>query len=292
MLTSSYIHLPSIGPITEAKMWEAGALTWEEALEMPRELLPVRRDITGELLESIDRLADDDLEWFAERLPSNELWRIYPHVSSIAYIDIETNGGSVDSWGMITTISLWDGKSLRHYVNGENLKDFQDDILDYQVVATFNGSSFDLPYIASWFGTPLLQPHIDLRFLLRSVGLRGGLKACEVQCGIDRGPLNGVDGEYAVALWREYTGNGNRGALQTLLSYNALDVINLERLIVEGYNRKVADTPFAFTHELNPPEEPKGIDLTVDEEALARIRERIDERENNLRDFARQLLGG
>jgi uncharacterized protein YprB with RNaseH-like and TPR domain len=34
------------------------------------------------------------------------------------------------------------------------------------------------------------QAHIDLRYLLGSVGSKGGLKKCEEAIGIDRGDLN------------------------------------------------------------------------------------------------------
>ena len=65
---------------------------------------------------------------------------------------------------------------------------------------TYNGKSFDIPFIESHFGAKLTHAHIDLRYILASLGYRGGLKGCEKQLGIDRGDLKNVDGYFAVLL--------------------------------------------------------------------------------------------
>lgn len=50
---------------------------------------------------------------------------------------------------------------------------------------TFNGGPFDLPFIRRQFpGIKLPPAHIDLRFFLRQLGLRGGLKAIERRLGL------------------------------------------------------------------------------------------------------------
>jgi len=51
-------------------------------------------------------------------------------------------------------------------------------------------------------------------------------------------------------LWKEYQRKRSRTALETLLAYNIQDTINLETLMVEAYNRKVRETPFAASHLL------------------------------------------
>ena len=68
-------------------------------------------------------------------------------------------------------------------------------------------------------GVELTQPHIDLRYLLNSVGLKGGLKGCEKKAGIDRGDLEDLDGCSALLLWEEYARSKNKKALETLLAY-------------------------------------------------------------------------
>jgi uncharacterized protein YprB with RNaseH-like and TPR domain len=124
---------------------------------------------------------------------------------------------------------------------------------------TYNGKCFDLPFLRSSFGIPLEQVHIDLRYVLAGLGYKGGLKACERSLGLDRGDLAEVDGYFAVLLWNEYKRRQNAQALETLLAYNIRDVVNLEALLIEAYNRKVAALPFGAQLVLTaaaPPIEP------------------------------------
>ena len=67
----------------------------------------------------------------------------------MAYLDIET-----------TTIALYNGESIYHYVNNHNLDDFLDDINKYKVIVTYNGKSFDVPFIDNYFGIELNHAHI------------------------------------------------------------------------------------------------------------------------------------
>ncbi|MGE3802608.1 MAG: ribonuclease H-like domain-containing protein, partial [Candidatus Kapaibacterium sp.] len=193
--------------------------------------------------------------------------------------------------GIITTIALWDGSELRHYVHGENLRDFQDDIFDYSLLITWNGSSFDLPFIEHWFQIHLTHAHIDLRHIMASLGYRGGLKVVEREFEIDRGVLDGVDGYAAILLWKDYMRNGDSKSLETLLAYNSYDVVNLERLMVESYNKKIEETPFAFVNELVLPSLPDDFGVKPHEESLETVRQTLSAREDYLRDLARHLLG-
>jgi uncharacterized protein YprB with RNaseH-like and TPR domain len=128
-----------------------------------------------------------------------------------------------------------------------------DDILNYDLLVTYNGRSFDVPFIENYFKIRLDHAHIDLRYILKSLGFKGGLKGCEIQMGIDRGYLKGVDGYFAVLLWQEYKRFANSKALETLLAYNMEDVVNLETLMTMAYNMKLKDTPFLTSHSLCMP---------------------------------------
>lgn len=291
MLRNTFRHIPKIGRVTEWKLWECGALSWDEALEIAPEILPYRGPLDEYLHESMERLANREAEWFAARLPAMEYWRLFPDFRGrTAYIDIETDGGSAEGGGFITTIALWDGRELRHYVQGENLRNFQDDIFDYSLIVTYNGVAFDIPFIENWFQMKVPHAHIDLRYVLASLGYSGGLKGCERQLGIDRGELDGVDGYFAVLLWRDYM-EGNAAALETLLAYNTLDVVNLERLMVEAFNRKLADTPFALLNEIPLPEAPTSLPFSPDRKTVERIWRRLGKRDEYLRNLARLMLG-
>jgi uncharacterized protein YprB with RNaseH-like and TPR domain len=159
------------------------------------------RNFRAGIEESLDQVSRNNPTYFADRLPSNQSWRIFPQfMESTAYLDIETTG--LDSWfNEITTIALYDGKSIFTYVQGQNLGDFPKDIPKYKVIVTYNGKCFDIPFIESYFRVKMPHVHTDLRYLLKSLGYSGGLKGCEKKAGIDRGELEGIDGYFAVLLW-------------------------------------------------------------------------------------------
>jgi len=177
-------------------------------------------------------------------LPSSQHWRMFPEFrSEVAYLDIETTGMAGPD-NHLTTVALYNGRDVSYYVKDQNLHRFRDDIAAYKLVVTYNGKCFDVPMIERYLGIRMPRAHIDLRFVLGSLGFKGGLKGCEKQLGLDRGELDGVDGFFAVVLWHDYQTSGNIHALETLLAYNILDAVNLESLMVQAYNLKLKDTPF------------------------------------------------
>ena len=99
-------------------------------------------------------------------------------------------------------------------------------------IYTFNGASFDLPFLAYRPGVDLRQrfDHRDLMHLCRRAGLRGGLKRIERVLGISRDDLPEMDGHDAVILWRKYRREQDTAALELLLEYNRADVENLYTL--------------------------------------------------------------
>ena len=99
-------------------------------------------------------------------------------------------------------------------------------------IYTFNGSSFDLPFLAWKPGLDLRHrfEHHDLMYACRRAGLRGGLKRIERTLGIDRTDLPDLDGHDAILLWRKYLDEANTSALELLLEYNRADVENLYTL--------------------------------------------------------------
>lgn len=246
MLKQTFCHLPGVSSRLERELWTMGVHSWEDLAEAEEaQLTWARRQMLQQhLAESKSRLDCGDAGFFASSLPSKEVWRIFPDFrGSLAYFDIETTGLSGTS-DHITTIALYDGRRVRHYVYGQNLQEFVRDIREYHVIVTYNGKCFDVPFIRSFLGVDLDQAHIDLRYVLRSLGYSGGLKGCERQLGISRGDLEDVDGFFAVVLWNDYQRHQNAKTLETLLAYNIQDVLNLEALLVMAYNAKLRDTPF------------------------------------------------
>jgi len=246
MLQNTFIHIQSIGAITEQRLWESGIKDWGSIKTgLP---IPVSAGRKHFLLNGIEEswrhLDDGKPAYFSKLLPSNQCWRMFPEFrDSTVYLDIETTG--LDRvYNEITTITLYDGQMVRTYVHGQNMDDFIEDIQQYKVIVTYNGKSFDVPFIESFFNIRLNQAQIDLRYILYSLGFRGGLKGVERQLGTDRGDLRDVDGFFAVLLWDEYLKTGDQNALDTLLAYNVKDTVTLENLMVTAYNVKLRETPF------------------------------------------------
>ena len=213
MLEQTFCHIPGIGAKTEQGLWAAGISCWHEVAGHPG--LPTRRAamLTQHASESLDRLYARDVSFFSERLPANQHWRLFPHFRDrLAYLDIETTGLGVPG-DHITTIALYDGQTIRHYVHGDNIHKFKQDIREFDLLVSFNGKGFDVPFIESYFGMRLSTPHIDLRYVLASLGYRGGLKLIERTLGFDRGDLADVDGYFAVLLWHDYVKKKNQPAL-------------------------------------------------------------------------------
>ncbi len=246
MLTQTFVHLSGIGPATERKLWAAGVLDWDRALAgLPSEFGPNRQERWArELEESRRGLDNNDARYFASRLATKHRWRLYPTFrNNVAFLDIETTG--LDFHGdEITTVVLYDGEQVRTYVNGQNLGDLAWDLARYQLLVTYNGRCFDLPFIeAKLSGLRLDQAHIDLRYLLASLGFRGGLKGCERQLGLKRPEgLQEVDGLMAVRFWRAHR-RGDKRALPALLRYNAEDTVNLRWLMETAYNLAAGALP-------------------------------------------------
>ena len=273
MLENTFCHIPRVSLRTEEKLWSAGIQKWDTVLNS--DTIPVARvkkeTLARHLDDSIANLQLGNPYYFANLLSPGLHWRLFPDFrDSIAYIDIETTG--LSGWSdKITSIALYDGKIIRTYIQGQNLQDFKRDIQSYDILVTYNGKCFDVPFLRSALQMKLEQVHIDLRFVLHALGFSGGLKTCEKQLGIARGELDGIDGYMAVLLWHDYKTHRNSRALETLVSYNIQDVLNLETLLVKAYNLKLKETPFARTRKLPPPVTPEN-PFQPDRETVNRLK--------------------
>ena len=235
MLTSTYIHIPRVGRTIEHKIWSHGIRTWGDFMEGHEKVpmsQPKRASIIEGLQESMDRLEAGDHRFFAKALPSSEHWRAYRDFSDrVAYVDIETTGLSQNRDHM-TVVGIYDGKTAKTYVRGIDLDDIVEEFEKYDLLVTFNGARFDLPFIKHEY--PQIefdQLHIDLMYPLRRIGLKGGLKKIEHDLGITRSDeTTGITGFDAVRLWREYE-RGSEEALDILLEYNREDIVNLETIL-------------------------------------------------------------
>ena len=238
MLENTFIHLPNFGPNREKKLWNSGIKTWDDFLE-EFSSSPYHSHLCSLVARSKNALKSRNASHFGYAMPKNETWRCVPDFPKAAYLDIETTG-FLAPHNYVTVIGVYDGKKTRSYVQGDNLDEFADDIAKFDTVVTFNGSLFDLPFIRCEIPeAPLPSIHIDLRFLLSSLEVRGGLKKIEQKFGLERDDdLKGLTGYDAVLLWRKYKKHKDKTALEKLVRYNAADVSNLKILIEWAYKEK------------------------------------------------------
>jgi len=178
----------------------------------------------------------NNIRFFLDKLSPADIWRLFGRFKDKAvYLDIETSGlyQGVDE---ITVIGLYDGTTTKTFVQGINLVEFESEMDTYELIITFNGAQFDLPFIRRQFPNIFLPlAHIDLRFFLKKLGYRGGLKAIEKSFGLHRASaINGMDGYEAVLLWKAYQW-GDESALNRLIQYNTADIVHLKPLMEEGY---------------------------------------------------------
>jgi uncharacterized protein YprB with RNaseH-like and TPR domain len=160
-----------------------------------------------------------------------------------AYLDIETTGLSLD-YDRVTVIGISRGGSRNRDIDQLVNPDISghrilETLKGVQVIYTFGGKEFDLPFLKRYYGVDLKSDfhHRDLRYTCRDKNLFGGLKAIERQLGIHR-TKSGIDGREAVRLWWRYSNHQDFTALKKLLDYNKEDVINLKilRQILAGLN--------------------------------------------------------
>ncbi len=205
-----------------------------------------RRLLHSGVEESIDQLASGNHIFFAKRIPANLQWRAYRNFKeNTAYVDIETTGLSLQN-DLITMIGIYNGKETKTYIRGINLEEAPFELGKYKQLITFNGARFDLPFIEHEFCGTFNHLHIDLMYPLKKIGYSGGLKKIESKLGLARSnETTGISGLDAVRLWNRYE-RGNSEALETLITYNTEDVVNLEKIIHMTHPRMIE-------RELNDP---------------------------------------
>jgi uncharacterized protein YprB with RNaseH-like and TPR domain len=152
-----------------------------------------------------------------------------------AYLDIETTG--LTPFGCeITVIGIHlcrkNGNDFVQLVGKDvNADSILEALEGIDVLYTYNGSRFDLPFIRAALDLDLEEhfAHRDLMYDCWRNGLYGGLKGVEKQLGIGR-RLPDMNGWEAVRLWWRYVDSFDLEALNKLMEYNKEDVLNLKTL--------------------------------------------------------------
>ncbi len=242
MLEQTFIHIPGVGPKTERDLWQLGIRSWEDFTAILRPPIPIstalRRRLEDYIPQSIEAVKNRDAGFFARLSHLGEAWRLFPEFASqCVFLDIETTGLS-PVFDTVTVVGLFDGHRYEVFIDGQNLKDLPGRLKKYSVVVTFNGAGFDLRFLKLTFPDIEIPPiHIDLRWVTRRLGYRGGLKSIEKEFGIIRDEsVEDIGGYDATVLWARYL-RGDRTALQKLITYNTEDVVHLKAIMEMAYDR-------------------------------------------------------
>ncbi|MFB6189568.1 MAG: ribonuclease H-like domain-containing protein [Halapricum sp.] len=239
---NSFIPVEGVGEATERRLWERGITHWDDFDP------DAVGEVTGQRIQSfIDEgrrhLSTGNAEYFGRTFPSAEQWRLFETFRDRAcFFDIETTGLD-EHRNEVTTVSARIDGETRTLVQGRDLhaSALRDLFGDADLLVTFNGKRFDVPFLEANFDVSLsAKPHLDLMYPCRRLDLTGGLKVIEQEIGIGRDRPD-ISGREAVDLWYQYERSGDESALETLVSYNREDVENLEPL-TERVNERLERT--------------------------------------------------
>jgi len=250
--------LRGYGPKKEKSFWERGIFTWDdfERKFLSQESLFTSNpesEIVRTLTESRDALDRQDCDYFAERLPKTEHYRIaLANPNSTVFLDIETTGLS-QYYDHTTLIGLADVNRYHLYTKGDDIGPIADILARAKCVVTFNGTMFDLKFLQKEF--PKLhvpKAHVDLRFFGLRFGLRGSQKYIENQLGFARpSAVSTVRGETAPLLWYRFT-RGDMEAGQRLIEYNHSDIEGMKFIFDVILERMLDSHPFIKTFSAAP----------------------------------------
>ena len=232
MLQNTFLHLRKVNLKQEQKLWSKGITTWdhyEAAFDRQLDLFEVSKATFSVSRENLEK---SNLGYFVERIPVSEYYRIALNCpNDVLFLDIETTGSGF-RFDQITVIGWSLGDEFGFYIDGEDHGPMLEAIRKARVIVTFNGTGFDLPIVKRAFPeAEFPRCHIDLRYLTRRVGLRGGQKKIEKAIGMYRETdILDMTGEQAPRLWSEYL-RGDREALNTLIRYNYADVYGMKVIL-------------------------------------------------------------
>lgn len=235
-IENSFIPVRGVGEATERTLWRQGVTHWDDFSP------DVLGGKTGENIatfieEGRSYLDAGDSAFFNGAFPSSERWRLYENFRENAcFFDIETTGLDADR-NKVTTVSFHRAGETTTLVNGDDLtrENLAAEFDAADLLVSFNGIRFDQPFLETCYDLEIDTAHLDLMYTCKKLGLSGGLKPIEQEIGIERDRPD-ISGRDAVRLWKEHE-SGQDGSLETLISYNREDAVNLQTLADEATSR-------------------------------------------------------
>lgn len=237
MIQNSFIFLERVKRGIEEKLWKQGIYSWDSFLNRDKIHglgIARKRYYDRKIMQARKALYNFDSAYFKNILPQSEYYRLYDFFKEdCVFLDIETTG--LDSKNDdITVIGLFDGINTKTMIKNVNLdyKRLKDELKGYKLIITFNGSSFDVPFINKIYPNLLPDiPNFDVKSITDRLNLKGGLKEIERKLGIRRNKIiEKFYGGDALTLWRMYRATNDDYYLKLLVEYNEEDIINLKKV--------------------------------------------------------------
>jgi len=237
VIQNSFIFLERVKRGIEENLWKQGIDSWDSFLNSKKiKGLSLTRKIyyNRKILEARKQLYNFNSTYFKNILPQSEYYRLYDFFKEDAvFLDIETTGLDSNN-NDITVIGLFDGINTKTMIKGINLdyKVLKEEFKKYKLIVTFNGSSFDIPFINKIYPNLLPNiPNFDVKSITGRLNLKGGLKEIEKKLGIKRNKIiEKFYGGDALKLWKMYRATGDEYYLKLLVEYNEEDIINLKTI--------------------------------------------------------------
>jgi hypothetical protein len=238
--------ISGVGETREKNLQEEGYQTIQDLTEHPRFC-----DEASKLLKILDSpdcsgISDWISRWYPKSHPLMLCSSGFRNIENFLFMDIETLGLKEVPLILIGVGELGDGdlevnQYLLRNLHEENaaLEAFLAHLNDESVYVTFNGQTFDVPYIKDrmiYYGIKknIRKPHLDLmHFSRRAWGDR--LPNCRLQTLETR--LFGMERESDVPssqvpdFYKTYMKTGNIGPLIPIVEHNREDVVTLARLL-------------------------------------------------------------
>lgn len=251
-MNSNLKLLPKIGLKTEQNLKNKGYATIEDLKDHDR-----YGDMAEKFLKDIDGMSFceiiDILEAnrYSKRCRDNILKSIsMVDCENFKFMDIETKGLSNVPIILIGVAEI-KGKNivasqyfLRDYTEEANVIDAYLSHLDEDSVhVTFNGKTFDVPFIKNRCVYNRIQadldlPHLDLMYFAKSLWA-DSLPNCQLQTiereifGIER--QGDVPGQYIPGYYDTYLERNNIGPVVPIIEHNAQDIISLASFLEKMY---------------------------------------------------------
>ena len=244
--------LPKVGLKTEENLKNQGFTTIESLKSHDK-----YGDVASKFMNNIDGMSFKEIvdlldnNRYSKRCRDNMLKCIsMTDVENFKFMDIETKGLSNVPIILIGIAEIKGDKIissqyfLRDYIEEPNIIEaYLSHLDDDSVHVTFNGKTFDVPFIknrciCNGINASLDLPHLDLMYFAKNLW-KDKLPNCQLQTiekeifGIER--EDDVPGQYIPGYYDTYLSQNNIGPIVPIIEHNCQDIISLASFLEKMY---------------------------------------------------------